>query len=68
MEGGQKRQIAPRVKISSAGGLASPDILNVNIQAEHNDIIRDTEDISKAANKVKYYNWRIMDMIKWVEK
>ena len=43
MEGGQQQQREPRVPISTAGGASSPYILNVNIQAEHNESICETE-------------------------
>ena len=68
MSWGRQRQGAPRVPISATGGVSSPEILNVNIQADYKESIHDTEDIFKAEKTVKYHNWRIMAMIKWVEK
>ena len=68
MEGGQQLHRAPRVPRSAAGGVASQDILNVNIQAEHNESIRKTKDFFKAENTVKDHNRRITAMIKWLEK
>ena len=61
MSGRQKQQRAPMVPRSYAGGLASPEILNVNIQADHNRSIRETEDFSNWKRRWKITNgesWR----------
>ena len=68
MTGGRQQQTSQRVSIYTAGGVSSSEILNINIQADHNGIIRETEDILKSEKTVKYHNRRIMAMIKWVEK
>ena len=66
MAGGRQRQKVPRVPIYAAGRVASPEILNVNIQDEHNDSICETEDFFEAEKMAKYNNRRITAMVKWV--
>ena len=58
MPGERQQQTSQRVSISTAGGVSSSEILNVNIQADHKESIRDTEDIFKAEKTVKYPLYR----------
>ena len=42
------------------------EVVNIDIQAEHNEEICKTEDYYKSIKTVQDHNWRIMEMVKWV--